>query len=247
MPYINNAGIKIYYEIIGQGEPLILHHWGGGCTQDWYDLGYVDELKKYYQLILIDARGCGKSDKPHEPSLYALELKALDTILIMDDLMLKKAYCLGYSMGGRTVFGLMKYYPNRFKKFIIGGAHPFSSTKLITSLQAMLPKGMSYVVEQSEKIFGPYPEKIRESYLKNDVKALITSYSQPWIDMSNCLSKINIPCLFYTGSKDPLTPKIKQCYELMQGAQLQILENFDHAQAYWQAKIISTLIIDFLK
>ena len=68
MPYINNNGIRIHYQVDGvkQGPPLVLLH---GTTQslgDWYELGWVEGLKSDYRLILIDLRGLGHSDKPHE-------------------------------------------------------------------------------------------------------------------------------------------------------------------------------------
>lgn len=46
MPYVNNAGVNIYYETIGEGKPLVFHHVSGGSSQDWHDLGYVVQLQK---------------------------------------------------------------------------------------------------------------------------------------------------------------------------------------------------------
>lgn len=65
MAFINNNGIKIHYEVEGDGIPIIFHHGFGNCIEDYYELGYVDALKDNYKLILIDCRGFGKSDKPH--------------------------------------------------------------------------------------------------------------------------------------------------------------------------------------
>ena len=113
---------------------------------------------------MIDARGYGRSDKPHDPNLYAIDSKAGDTIAVMDALKLDRAYCFGYSMGGRTTFTLMKYFPARFTAFIIGGAHPYGSNNLLDSLRKQLPKGMTSLVEQTEKVLGPFPEKVRENY-----------------------------------------------------------------------------------
>ena len=57
--YANNDGVKIHYEVEGEGEPLVLVHWWTGSTEDWRMFGYVDALKDDYQLILIDMRGHG--------------------------------------------------------------------------------------------------------------------------------------------------------------------------------------------
>lgn len=103
MPYItrkdNNQEINIYYESVGNGEPIVFHHGNGNCIKDWYTLGYVDELANDYQLILIDSRGYGKSSKPHDPAAYNLHSRANDTIAVLNELGIEKAHCLGGSIG----------------------------------------------------------------------------------------------------------------------------------------------------
>ena len=62
MPYVNNADVRIHYHIEGAGPDLILQHGLTNSIGNWYAYGFVEELKKSYRLILIDARGHGKSD-----------------------------------------------------------------------------------------------------------------------------------------------------------------------------------------
>ena len=62
MPYANNNGVKIHYQVQGLGDPLLLLHPFCGNIDTWSQLGYAQELSKDYNLILVDARGCGKSD-----------------------------------------------------------------------------------------------------------------------------------------------------------------------------------------
>ena len=61
VPYANNQGVRIHYEVEGSGPPLILHHGSFGSGLDWREFGYTDALKQDHQLILIDARGHGAS------------------------------------------------------------------------------------------------------------------------------------------------------------------------------------------
>ena len=84
MHFANNSGVRINYKITGEGPPLILQH---GLTSkldkwDWY--GYVDELKKIYRVISVDARGHGKSDKPYDAALYDRKIMASDIISVLD-------------------------------------------------------------------------------------------------------------------------------------------------------------------
>jgi pimeloyl-ACP methyl ester carboxylesterase len=128
MPYAINAGIRIHYEVEGAGPPLILHDGSFASGADLRDLGYVDLLKHENQLILIDARGHGASDKPHDPRAYDLALRVSDVTSVLDDLQIEHANLFGYSMGGWIGFGLAKHAPTRFQSLILGGAHPFAES-----------------------------------------------------------------------------------------------------------------------
>jgi pimeloyl-ACP methyl ester carboxylesterase len=64
MPTTINDGLRIHYEVVGSGEPLLLYHGLTGSGERWRDTGYIAGLAEAYRLILIDARGHGQSDKP---------------------------------------------------------------------------------------------------------------------------------------------------------------------------------------
>ncbi len=100
MPYARNQGVRIYYEVEGDGPPLVLQH-GSACSHlEWREMGYSDVLRQDYQLILIDARGHGASGKPHEPAAYALPRRVADVLAVLDALTLRHAHYFGYSLGG---------------------------------------------------------------------------------------------------------------------------------------------------
>ena len=65
MPFVDNKGVKIYYQVEGKGSPIILITGFAGSINFWYKYSYVDSLKQKNQLILIDKRGHRKSSKPH--------------------------------------------------------------------------------------------------------------------------------------------------------------------------------------
>ena len=70
MPSANNQGIRIYYEVEGSGPALVLAHGLGGSHEDWLDMGWVEALGDRFQLIMVDARGHGRSDKLYDPEAY---------------------------------------------------------------------------------------------------------------------------------------------------------------------------------
>ena len=73
MPRVDNKGISIHYRVEGNGPPLVLGHGITDSSDVFYERGYVAALKPKYRLVLIDARGHGQSDKPHEPQSYTSE------------------------------------------------------------------------------------------------------------------------------------------------------------------------------
>jgi pimeloyl-ACP methyl ester carboxylesterase len=106
VPYASNRGVRIHYEVEGNGPPLVLVHGLLSHLEEWHELGYVDSLKKDFTLILVDMRGHGRSDKPHDPEAYKLRLLVADVIAVMDALNISKTHFLGYSLGGRMAFAL---------------------------------------------------------------------------------------------------------------------------------------------
>jgi pimeloyl-ACP methyl ester carboxylesterase len=104
MAYVDNDGVKIWFEVEGEGLPLMLIHGTTGNLNIWRKLGIVDALKSDYKMILVDDLGHGQSDKPHEPTAYLPDPKSKDIEAILDSLGIETTHYLGYSMGGR--FGL---------------------------------------------------------------------------------------------------------------------------------------------
>ena len=125
MPYVNNNGVRINYEVMGDGPPLVLQHGFFGSGEDWIEFGYTEALRQKYHLILVDARGHGDSDKPHEPEAYTLQNMTADVVAVLDDLHIDKSHYLGYSMGGWIGYGMAKYAPARLHALLIGGAQPY--------------------------------------------------------------------------------------------------------------------------
>jgi pimeloyl-ACP methyl ester carboxylesterase len=116
----------------------------------------VDALKTAYQLILIDARGHGASDKPHDPNAYGLQWMVNDVLAVLDHLQLPQANFWGYSMGGWIGFGLAKYAPERVYSLIIGGQHASARSYEARRQQIRrgIEQGMEAFVASTEALFG---------------------------------------------------------------------------------------------
>jgi pimeloyl-ACP methyl ester carboxylesterase len=247
MSYAINNGLKINYEMVGQGEPLVMLHPNGHCIKDWHALGYIEQLEKYFQLILIDSRGHGDSDKPHDPKYYQPQLIASDTIVVLNTLKIDKAYCFGYSMGGRNAFALMQYYPDYFMSFIIGGAHPYQENKLLNSYIGLLQQGLPKLLEVFEKNFGSFPSEVRLNFLKNDVNALLAINSLPLVDFSEALISYKGNVSFIVGGKDPILNYVKRAQQSKENSKIHIIPHQNHMQLFFDAEIITSLLLSLIR
>ena len=122
MPRVDNEGISIHYRVEGNGPPLVLLHGITDSSDIWYERGYVAALEPKYRLILVDARGHGRSDKPHDRQSYTPEKLASDIVAVLDDVGVKAAGYWGYSRGGWTGFAVARHALDRVTCFVIGGA-----------------------------------------------------------------------------------------------------------------------------
>lgn len=205
MPFVDNKGIKIHYQVEGKGSPIILITGFPGSIDFWYRYNYVEPLKQKYQLILIDKRGHGNSDKPHNPEDYIQEKLASDVIAVMDDLDIDKAHFWGYSFGAYIGMILVKTNPERFHTFILGGMSPqeLSEEKWNKSREAFEegPKGfISFFEEQGIELTTEQKKRV-ESWDFDALKAA-TMAEDVFQNLEPQLLQLDSPVLFYAGEKD---------------------------------------------
>lgn len=112
-------GVKLYYELYGEGDPLVLIAGTGISLAPWR-VFQVPEFFKYYQVLIYDHRGLGRSDKPDVP--YTTRLFAQDCAGLMDALGIKKAHILGHSMGGRVAQWLALDCPEKVRSLVLSGS-----------------------------------------------------------------------------------------------------------------------------
>jgi pimeloyl-ACP methyl ester carboxylesterase len=112
---------KIYYEVKGDGYPVIFIHGFSGTGQGWKNCAvYQDLLNAGYMVILIDQRGNGKSDKPHNELAYANDAEAKDIMVLISSLNIKQYNALGYSRGS-IILSRLLVLDKRIHKAVMGG------------------------------------------------------------------------------------------------------------------------------
>jgi len=258
MPYADNHGVKIYYEVEGQGPPLIFAHGATGDLSVWRMCGYVDRFKHDYTVILFDIRGHGQSDKPHDVAAYQYRFLVDDVIAVLDALHVDKTHFWGYSLGGGVGFGFAKHYPQRIRSLILGGAGPDSAAEPLTEppspfLEIMrrgVREGSEAVVQGVRDLFGEitpdYEAQLRS--LDYHAQAAMFEYLQYHMPgFEDVLPTMVMPCLIYVGDgDDPDFTHTQDYVKQMPNARFVGLSGYNHFEAIAKPGVIVTQALDFL-
>lgn len=186
MPHINLDDFMMYYEIHGEGTPLVLLH-GNGEDHHYFERQVV-KFQMQYKVIVIDTRGHGKSTRGEKP--YHFETFAHDVYQLLEALSIPSAHILGFSDGGNIAMYLAIHYPQKVKKLILNGAN-------------MEPKGLkSYVLKmiQAQYKVSSMLAVIYKKMIKTKERfALMALY--PNLTKED-LQKIKSPTLILVGEHD---------------------------------------------
>jgi 3-oxoadipate enol-lactonase len=188
MPIIRANDIDMYYEIHGEGEPVVLI--AGLNSDHTLYRGIIPQLAARYKVVAFDNRGVGQTGKPDIP--YSIEMMADDTAGLLNALGIAQAHILGTSMGGRIAAALALQHPSRVKSLILvstvmkslKGA-PMTWSRRLIPLQLKIPM-----------IRGPHPyyAAIRQLEASRDY------------DCMDRLGEIQVPTLILHGEKDKIAP-----------------------------------------
>jgi len=137
--FVDAHGVLIYYKIIGHGDPLLIVHGGPGASHD-YLLPHLLPLARTNQLIFIDERGSGRSEKLEDASQYTVENMVEDVENVRQSLHLGKINLLGHSYGGVLAQAYAFKYQQNLSHLILGGT--FYSTSEMNKVLAKEKKNM---------------------------------------------------------------------------------------------------------
>jgi len=234
MPYALSDGLKIYYEIFGQGKPLMLvHGWGSDLKQSWVETGWVELFKPFRMVIAMDCRGHGKSEKPYDQKVYSYSAMAQDVLQLMNHLKLVKTDIFGYSMGAYMVVHLLGHNTERFSSVIMGGigdeTEESKDARFIAD--ALRIKDSTHITNPLGKAYRAYVD----SNTLNDHEALALSALQMWPEGYPAelggvgLANVNIPALIINGADDfPYVKSDEKLADSIPTAKLVRIPNRNH-------------------
>ena len=244
--YIEVKKVRLYYEIHGEGTPLLYLHGGLSSSLDFSK--YIPELSKHFKVIIFDRKGHGRSNDDNEIFSYAL--MAEHTNLFLDKIGISKAFVIGWSDGGVVGYHLASKYPSKVIKLIAVGANYLvegmteSSIEWIKNQMTVEEISRTYPsVESDFKKLNPAPNnfqnfivKTREMWLRN-----------PYISKEDFV-KINVPVLLIAGDRNDIRLKhMFEMYSLLKKSQLCILPNTTHFVFDEYNGTVAKILSKFLK
>ena len=121
MPYIDRGGVKVYYEVHGEGQPILLSHGYSATSQMWQ--GQANAFPGY-QVIAWDMRGHGQTDSPEDQSLYSESYTVDDMAAILAECGASKAIIAGLSLGGYMSLAFNVRYPEKVRALMLFDTGP---------------------------------------------------------------------------------------------------------------------------
>ena len=263
MPKIRINTFNLFYEIYGDGPPLLMIL-GLGANISWWGKYFLNGLAKHFKVIVFDNRGTGQSEDPKLD--YFIRTLADDAIGLLDTLNIDKASIFGHSMGGGIAQELALNY-TRVNKLVLcsascGGNKSILASPEVLDIVAKPRKGrdLEEVAKENLKIFysiefmEEHPKLINFA-IKNMVKAPLdpNSYFRQTkaielFNTSNRLKDLKIPTLILHGMKDVLVPpqNANILAELIPNSQVKIFSQSAHAPFVEEPDLVLNAIIEFL-
>ena len=247
MQKFNSAGVEIAYEIWGQGPPVVLiHGFASNAYVNWRDTGWVKTLVDAgHQVIGIDNRGHGESEKLYDPSLYSAPVMAEDAKRLLDHFNITEASVMGYSMGARISAFLTMAHPTRIRRAVFAGL----ASRMITGVGgaedialAMEAPTLGDITNRDARGFRIFADST-----KSDLRALAACIRSARVKLkAEALAEISVPVLVVAGEKDEVAGNVAELVNAIPGATGLELPGRNHMNAVGDLGF-KNAVVEFLK
>lgn len=225
----DSAGERLFYELHGPdaGAPVVLAH---GFASD-YQLNWVGTrwqetlVLAGYRVIGLDCRGHGRSDKPHDPAAYSLDVMAADVRRLLDQLRIDSAHYLGYSMGARIGLQAIIDFPDRLRRAVLGGIGMTGATEDADQIARALRGG------KPESASALSFQRFASARPVNDLQALaacMEGLGRSAPPDSARLATIQTPILLVVGERDEIARDTAELAGQIPSARLVVIPGRDH-------------------
>ncbi len=261
MPEVKVGDINMYYEVHGEGEPLVLICGASVSVDMMY--AFIPVYSPEYKLVIFDNRGAGQSDAPDIP--YTTAMMANDLAGLLDTIEVDSAHIMGTSMGGMIAQELALRHPDRVKSLILACTYCGGpSSSIITDPEMMqrmadLPpkEGLMEIMRLciSQKFLDENPgllEQIAEQMMQHPISPhgqMRQTEAEMGHNTYERLPEIKMPTMIIHGDDDRIIPveNANILASRIPGAELAILKNAGHMFFVEVEDESNRIMLDFLK
>ncbi|MFQ5605436.1 MAG: alpha/beta fold hydrolase [bacterium] len=253
-------GIKLFVERTGEGAPLLMIP--GLGAGNWLWSKSVSELSKYFELIMPELRGSGRSDKPDQR--YSVALFASDLRVLLEELKYPRVYLLGVSMGGFIAQYFAAQWPQSVLGLALAGTSLGGENQIGPDGDILCRTIRPHGRNRRERLEDGYRFNFTDDFLQNcpqeleAITAWRTEYPQPEFayyrqllagyayDGESRAKRIQAPILICAGERDPLVPleDVRRLHTQIPQAKLSIYQG-KHLFFYEMHQKFNQEIIEF--
>ena len=234
--------IRVYYEVRGEGEPLLLMPGDMRTTEDVADL--VELLAPAYQVVVMDARGRGRSTDSEQPLTMAI--MADDAVALMDELGIDKAHIVSWASSAGVALEMAMRYPERVDKLVtyapnytVDGLAPDH----LAWFKSLTVEDMVPMFEEQYSRTAPDPDYL--PVILDRLQELILREPNYTPEM---LSQIQAPTLVLDGDLDDwiVREHLEGMAEAIPSAELVFLPDLDHFAPFENPVAWTNAVLSFL-
>lgn len=232
MARFDSDGVEIAYEIAGEGDPILLiHGFASNAKVNWADTGWIKTLTgDGRQVITVDNRGHGDSEKLYDPADYGAPVMADDMDRLLDHLGHEKADVMGYSMGARIAALLTINHPERVRSAVFAGL----AANMIKGVGGAEPIAKAMEASSSDDVTesGPRAFRLFAEATGSDLRALAACMRSSRQKITeDDLGTIKAPVLVAVGTEDDIAGAPEPLVDAIPGARALPIPGRDHMRA----------------
>ncbi len=239
---VSIGDLSLYYEEFGSGEPLLLLHGFGGCSQNWHP--FIPELSKTYKVIAVDLRGHGYSTNPGNK--FTHKEAAKDLFVLMEKIGIKQCSALGMSTGGMILLHMATMQPDKIVSMVlISATLNFPEQARIVMRNASLSTMPAPVQHMYRECAKRGEEQIRQ--LISQFNAFHNNYDDMNFSAEN-LNDITARTLIIHGDRDKFFPveiPIK-IHRSIPKSSLWVIPNGEHVPVFGPKAAFTECVTQFL-
>ncbi|MFC2047433.1 alpha/beta fold hydrolase [Chloroflexota bacterium] len=264
MPIANINGVKLNYEIAGQGKAIFLLHGYTGSAQYWTNQMRV--LAPEYQVVALDLRGHGKSAAPAREEEYSIEIFADDVLALLEILNIKQCCLVGFSLGGFIALQFALEHQDMLAALVLVGTSSGQFDKgqnyaeLMQTLDELArSRGMEAAFEYDAANnpmriarFKKHPEQreaIRQKMLTTSVDGYIytSKAMEKWQPVTPRLAEITVPTIICWGEEDlSFAEAVKTLEERITNSELVPFKGVGHSPHEESPDLFNVTLLKFL-